>query len=84
MTALELEWNKRIAEYVGNNRADFNLKYHESWDALMPVVQKIVRQGHILKLVPYVEAIRKALATARLERVYCAVDDFIQSHNQWA
>lgn len=54
------------------------LQYHKSYDWLMPVVQKILGQGHVLKLLPYVEQIRVDLAKADLAKVYKAVCVFLK------
>ena len=50
------ESNKLIAEFMDypdlGNKGDFSyLKYHSSWDWLMPVVEKIEGEPHLCKVI---------------------------------
>ena len=52
------------------------LKYHESWDWLMPVIENIAH----LQLEPVV-SIENALATRSIDDTYKAVVEFIKQYN---
>ena len=66
-----------------NHRTDIDLHYHTSWDWLMPVVGRIVRdveldvgyedeyREHLMDVVPF----------AKIEDVYDAVVEFIKNQN---
>ena len=66
-----------------NHRTDIDLYYHTSWDWLMPVVKRIVRdveldvgyedeyREHLMDVVPF----------AKIEDVHEAVVDFIKNQN---
>ena len=63
-------------------RVEF-LKYHSSWNWLMPVVEKIVPpHGQVLDGIKYQTAVVDALGTARIEKVYDVVVEFIRWHNE--
>ena len=77
--------NKLIAEFMnhgfhdGRHRSFDELKYHESWDWLMPVVSKVTRdeqyigndyREHLLDIVPY----------GHIEDTYSAVVEFIREY----
>ena len=55
------------------------LKYHKSWDSLMPVVQSIYQFGMDNELTLLV---RDAVAEANLDNTYKAVVDFIKWYNK--
>ena len=66
-----------------------SLKYHESWDWLMPVVQKIESLGYVFIIqggkAEYGEMIsenRCFIAEDKLSSTYKAVVEFIKENNQ--
>ena len=58
-----------------------NLNYENSWDWLMPVVQKISQIEGVYEIEEFL-LIRDELATARIETVYSTVVDFIKYWNE--
>jgi hypothetical protein len=84
--------NKLIAEFMGIDQVDIdtyqetnsNLKYDTSWDWLMPVAKKIVREvgldieyedeyrEHLMDVIPFV----------KIEDVYEAVVEFIKNQKR--
>ena len=86
-----MESNRLIAEFMRIDQVDidtyqetnYNLKYHTSWDWLMPVAKKIVREveldieyeneyrEHLMNVVPF----------ANIEDVHEAVVEFIKNQN---
>ena len=83
--------NKLIAEFMnhgfhdGRHRSFDELKYHESWDWLMPVVQKCYETEVVVQ--PVVEGGCSGLITFPLiglpymESTYNAVVKFIKEYN---
>ena len=53
------------------------MKYHKSWDWLMPVVEKCLTTGDRQHFV-----INDALLTCNIEEVYKAVVEFIKEYNR--
>ena len=80
--------NKLIAKFMGaefeneyqyakhNWMSEDYLKYHRSWDWLMPVVEKCLTTGDRQHFV-----INDALLTCNIEEVYKAVVEFIKTYN---
>ena len=60
--------------------SDLNLKYHSSWDWLMPVVEKIMWDNNIKDA--ECTNIEDALCDAKIDRVYDAVVEFINEYNK--
>lgn len=77
--------NKLIAEFteerISVNRYD--LKYHSSWDWLMPVVKKIqqIRTPYFNKKKPVMDALMDALMDVEVKSLWEAVVIFIQWYN---
>ena len=83
--------NKLIAEFMGvettdglvfqdNNTHEFHpIKYHTSWDWLMPVVQKI--EDYLADNVGKVGYFDECLNSNDLEVRYQAVVEFIKTYN---
>ena len=82
--------NKLIAEFMGlvvsdsdnytselHTNVDVDLKYHTSWDWLMPVVEKIMWDNDIED--NQCTNIAEALCDAKIDRVYEAVVKFIKT-----
>jgi len=75
-------------EHLESNYEEINLKYHKSWDWLMPVVEKIEDMGCEVVMTNaectisgndcYVESIGKS----RREATYNAVVEFINQYNK--
>ena len=78
--------NTLIAEFMGLNidrgvQSDYmehELKYHTSWDWLMPVIEKCVRTGDDTDKW---DNIFNALTTLSIKEVYEAVVEFIKQYN---
>lgn len=68
-----VEFNNRLCDYDG-------LKYHKSWDWLMPVVLKIT-QNEIYCGVDERENIMDLVGISHIEDVYHAVIEFIKWRN---
>lgn len=96
-----LEGNKLIAEFVTEEpevlKQDLkragtleSMQYHESWDWLMPVVEKIhnIFESEEDDILPYIYQceefllIRDELGTGRLPESWSAVVDFIKWYNE--
>lgn len=87
------ENNKLIAEFMGwehskNEDIDAyemsNLKYHTSWDWLMPVVKRLSEEmscGKIEELHDFYELFYYGLYEANINKVYSAILQFIQWFN---
>ena len=75
------EGNKIIAEFTGNAFADdWHLKYHSSWDWLMPVVEKC----KTVKLKKYDYdwwLIHSPLINVQIKSTWLAVIEFINWYN---
>jgi hypothetical protein len=77
--------NKLIAEFMGIDQVDIdtyqetnsNLKYHTSWDWLMPVVKKC-RQDNRLE---YFDFVYYAIEMCDINVTYKAVVEFIKNQN---
>ena len=71
--------NKLIAEFMnhgfhdGRHRSFDELKYHESWDWLMPVVEKIYQ----------LDSNADFFGSINLEATYKEVVEFINEHNKY-
>lgn len=91
-----MENNKLIAEFMGvreikhdgyttyellSNEIVNHLKYHESWDWLMPVVDKCLSQSDDTMLGVW-SRVHESLATCNINAVYYAVVGFI-SYNKY-
>ena len=90
------ENNKLIAEFMGLNidrgvQSDYmehELKYNESWNWLMPVVQKIESLGYVFTIpggkAEYGEMISETrcfIAEDKISSTYQAVLEFIKTYN---
>tara|TARA_B110000858_G_scaffold103773_1_gene118898 strand:- start:56 stop:301 length:246 start_codon:yes stop_codon:yes gene_type:complete len=76
--------NRIIAKFMeypdlGKEGDFFYLKYHDSWDWLMPVVEKIMWDNDIED--NQCTNIAEALCDAKIDRVYEAVVKFIKTYN---
>ncbi len=60
-----------------HTNVDVDLKYHTSWDWLMPVVRKIYQLGLDNESTLLV---RDAVAEANLDNTYSAVSEFIKKY----
>jgi len=87
-----MENNKLIAEFMGlvvsdrdnytselHTNVDADLKYHTSWDWLMPVAEKCLTTDEPSDGQHYF--INDALLTCNIEVVYDRVVEFIKEHN---
>ena len=85
--------NKRIAEFMGlvvsdsanytselHTNVDVDLKYHTSWDWLMPVVSKIARDEEYFEN-EFSERLFDIVPFGRIEEVYEVVVEFIKIYN---
>jgi hypothetical protein len=82
MTELQRK-NLVIAEFIGTKEDSISaLKYHESWDWLMPVVAKITRNEWSASLDPQLEYLIYILPFGYIEDVYQATHYFINKLNQ--
>ena len=81
--------SKLIAEFMGlvvsdrenytselHTNVDADLKYHTSWDWLMPVIEEIDHLQH-----EPIQGIEDALATRHIGDTYNAVVEFIKEYN---
>jgi hypothetical protein len=70
-------------EYPDGNDVLFphEMKFHASWDWLMPVVEKILNKGYTLQGVNLTQKIRLHLSTPHLLHTYNAVVEFINWYN---
>jgi hypothetical protein len=93
--------NKLIAEFMGlvvsdsdnytselHTNVDVDLKYHTSWDWLMPVIEKIESLGYVFTIqggkAEYGEMISETrcfIAEDKLSSTHKAVVEFIKEHN---
>lgn len=79
--------NKLIAEFMGVDQVDIDyainedgqLKYHLSWDWLMPVIQKITELCEEPK---ELDELKYALLCVDIKFVYFIVLEFIKEYNQ--
>lgn len=79
------ENNKTIAEFMGLNidrgvQSDYmehELKYHKSWDWLMPVVIECFEKFGDTNTINYMN-LNDALLTCNIDEVYKAVVEFIK------
>ena len=77
---------KIIAEFMGIDQVDIdtyqetnsNLKYHTSWDWLMPVVQKCRQENRL----EYFDRVYYALEECDINVTYRAVVEFINQLNK--
>ena len=80
-----MEENKLIAEFMGVDQVDIdtwletspNLKYHTSWDWLMPVISKCLEIGANVPI----ERIYHSLHTQDMSFAYKSVVEFIKQYN---
>ena len=78
--------NKLIAEFMGVDQVDidyaFNehgqLKYHLSWDWLMPVIEKITE---LCEEPQELDELKHALLCVDIKSVYFIVVEFIKEYN---
>ncbi len=96
-----IEGNKLIAEFMklwkgvgcygyGNNYYGFdNLKYHSSWDWLMPVVEKINKHLKLLtkpltvtKAEIFINKIHNAICEVDIRKAFNEIIDAIKWYNQ--
>lgn len=85
------ENNKLIAEFMGikstnglvfqdaNTKEFHSIKYHTSWDWLMPVVEKCMRTGDNTD---EWDTLYNALSTLNITNTYKAVVEFIKQYNK--
>ena len=86
--------NKLIAEFMGlvvsdrdnytselHTNVDADLKYHTSWDWLMPVANEIIKSRDEQNADWDLTDLKYALCTTNIEYVYKAVAEFIKTHN---
>lgn len=68
-----------LYEVNGNSHNPFQLKYHSSWDWLMPVVEKIGKMNE-----PFIHKlpVSKLSIFTPIEEVFHKVVDFIKWYNQ--
>ena len=84
-----MKYNKLIAEFMGLNidkgvQADYmehELKYHTSWDWLMPVANEIIKSRDEQNADWDLTDLKYALCTTNIEYVYKAVVEFITNQN---
>ena len=79
--------NKIIAEFMGypelGTEGDFSyLKYHTSWDWLMPVANEIIKSRDEQNTDWDLTNLKYALQTTNIEYVYRAVVEFINEYNK--
>ena len=66
---------------MGNGTSE--LKFHSSWDWLMPVVERIVPpHGWTLSGIKFQSVVINSLQTANINKVYIEVVKFIQWYNE--
>jgi hypothetical protein len=72
--------NLVIAEFIGSKEDSISaLKYHESWDWLMPVVAKIMRNEKWFNMAPeYIKNLENVLPFGYIEDVYEVVFRFLK------
>jgi hypothetical protein len=76
MTELQRK-NLVIAEFIKSKEDSISaLKYHESWDWLMPVVAKIIRNEWTISLDLHVKHLSYVLPYGYIDDVYDAVYRF--------
>ena len=81
--------NTLIAEFMGIDQVDIdtyqetnsNLKYHTSWDWLMPVANEIIKSRDEQNSDCDLTNLKYALCTTNIEYVYKAVLEFIKNQN---
>ena len=79
--------NQIIAEFMGypelGTEGDFSyLKYHTSWDWLMPVANEIIKSRDEQNTDWDLTNLKYALQTTNIEYVYRAVVEFINEYNK--
>ena len=79
--------NQIIAEFMGypelGTEGDFSyLKYHTSWDWLMPVANEIIKSRDEQNTDWDLTNLKYALQTTNIEYVYRAVVEFINENNK--
>ena len=79
--------NKLIAEFMEypdlGTKGDFSyLKYHKSWDWLMPVANEIIKSRDEQNADWDLTKLKYALQTTNIELVYNAVVEFIKEYNE--
>ena len=81
---MEVETSNGIV-YQDNNTNEFHrIKYHESWDWLIPVVEKCLQTGDNTnegELIKHQNLISVALNTMDKDKVYDEVIEFIKQYN---
>tara|TARA_Y100000590_G_C15715491_1_gene1011738 strand:- start:513 stop:809 length:297 start_codon:yes stop_codon:yes gene_type:complete len=81
---MEVETSNGIV-YQDNNTNEFHrIKYHESWDWLIPVVEKCLQTGDNTnegELIKHQNLISVALNTMDKDKVYDEVIEFIKKYN---
>ena len=81
---MEVETSNGIV-YQDNNTNEFHrIKYHESWDWLIPVVEKCLQTGDNTnegELIKHQNLISIALNTMDKDKVYDEVIEFIKKYN---
>ena len=58
------------------------LKYHNSWDWLMPVVQKILHDSYTMEGVSKMALVQNELITCRITTTHKLVVEFIKWYNK--
>ena len=84
------EKNKMIAEFMGIDQVDIDyhedgngeLKYHTSWDWLIPVVDTIYNTGMDEQKTNEIGDITHALLDINIQSTHDAVISFIEFYNQ--
>ena len=90
-----IENNKLIAEFMGlvvsdrenytselHTNVDADLKYHTSWDWLMPVANEIIKSRDEQNADWDLTELKYALCTTNIELIHQAVVEFIKWYNE--
>lgn len=85
------KWMEKLIKFEGNPDVAFEeARYHDRWDWIMPIVEKIERGNYGFKMCRKVveiywddskELILKRKEKSRIESLWIAIVDFIQWYN---